>query len=149
MTKRKALLVIGMAVLAAAAVLIAVLIPTATLRAVAPVWWVWFIAGVINAVGVVVMAIPTGLKVKEIKTRDPKLRHAVYLGMTSPWFWIGFWVSGVAWVVTTLAPLGLLAVLPVWTALGIFMLNAVGNWLAIPLRLWIWRIHTQDEVPVG
>jgi hypothetical protein len=148
MNRRRALLVGMVALTIAALVLVIVLSPTASLRESVPVFWIWFIAGVVNIVGAIVMALPTGLSVKEIKTRDPKLRHAVYLGMQSPWFWIGFWVSSVAWVVTTLAPLGLFFTLSAWSALWVFALNAIGNWLAIPLRIWIWGIHAQDEVPV-
>jgi len=133
--------------IAAASVVAIIWSPSPTLRHVSAVYLIWFIAAVVNWVFIGIMLAPCALSFKEVVGRDVKVRHAVYLGMASRWFWIGFWVSGVAWVVNTFVPLALLVVLPVWTVATVMALNVALSLGAIPLRIWIWRIHTQDEVP--
>jgi len=146
----KKVFVIGAGFWIAAAAAVAIFVsPSSTLRHVSFIYLVWFYAAVVNWVFIGIMLAPCALTFKEVAGRDAKVRHAIYLGMASRWFWIGFWVSGVAWVVNTFVPLALLVVLPLWTVVTVMALNVALSLGAIPLRIWIWRIYAQDEVPVA
>jgi hypothetical protein len=146
---RKAL-VIGVGVwLAAACVVAIVFSPTSVLRQVSVIYLVWFISNVINWIGLGVMAATCMVSLKVIVTRAPTVRHAIWLGMQNRSFWWAYWGSGVALVVNTLAPFALFFYVSVWIAAGAVAINLFLNAGSPAFRIWIWRIHSQDEVPVA
>jgi hypothetical protein len=146
---RKALL-IGVGVwLAAACVVAIVFSPTSVLRQVSAVYLVWFISNVVNWIGLGVMAGACMVSLKDMASRDATLRHAVWQGMHKRSFWWAFWGSGAALVVNTLVPFVLFFYVSAWIAAAAVALNLFLNAGSPAFRIWIWRIHTQDEVPVA
>lgn len=112
-----------------------------------PVFVIWLLGGVICWVFIFgAMLPPCRVTFKQLKGRDKRTRNAVKAGMNSPLFWLGFWGSLVGLAINTLAPLGLAWSLPAWSVAGIVALNAASNVLAIPLRWWIWNIHTDTSL---
>jgi hypothetical protein len=145
---KKALL-IGVGVWFAAACVVAIVAsPTPVIRQVSAVFLVWFISNVVNWIGLGVMAAVSMVTLKDVTTRDATGRHAIWLGMHKRSFWIAFWVSGAALVVNTLAPFALFFYVSGWIAAGAVALNLFLNAGSPAFRIWIWRIHVQDEVPV-
>jgi hypothetical protein len=146
---KKALL-IGVGIWLAAACVVAILFsPTAVIRQVSAIYLVWFISNVVNWIGLGVMAAASALSVKTVASRDVHIRHAIWLGMQKRSFWWAFWGSGVALVVNTLAPFALFFYVSAWIAAGAVAINLFLNAGSPAFRIWIWRIHSQDEVPVG
>ena len=134
---------------AAACVVALVWSPSSVIRSVSAVFLVWFISNVINWIGLGVMLAPCMVSLKDVRSRDATMRRAVYEGMESRWFWIGFWGSGLGLVVNTLAPFALFFYVSAWVAAAAVGINLFLNAGSPAFRFWIWRIYTQDEVPVG
>lgn len=103
--------------------------PSPVIHRVSGVYLIWFYGGLAN------LAL-AGVALASARTH-------------SRWFWPAFLSSGVLWIVNGLIPLGLLAVLPGWTVLGVFVANLAPNIiLGVPFRVMVWRIHTQGELLV-
>jgi hypothetical protein len=146
---RKALM-LGVGVWFAAACVVALIAsPTPAIRSVSAVFLVWFISNVLNWIGLIVMATACALSLGTMRTRDVHLRHAIYLGMQKRSFWWAYWGSGVALVVNTLAPFALFFYVSAWIAAGAVAINLFLNAGSPAFRIWIWRIHSQDEIPVA
>ena len=96
--------------------------------------------------GVLVMASLAAVNVGEFRRyRDERigrrLQAPVRKAMDRPLFWIAFWISTVAVVVNTFVPLVLLPTVPVMVVGGLLAANVVSNILAVPFRVWLWRLR--------
>jgi hypothetical protein len=132
----------GTFVVATAAVVISFTVhPTAFLQQVSLVFWVWFVSGLANNVGVVAMAALCGLRVRQLANHENKYRAAVAEGMQSRYFWPLFWSTLGCLVINSLVPFTLFGTLPWLVVLGIGVLNLAGSSFAIPVRVWVWGIR--------
>jgi hypothetical protein len=136
---RRALVLVIVVAAVGATIAEVIVNPQSFLVKVLPVFLIWVIALVLNWVGMGMMLAPCALTRSEFKARDKRVRAAVARAMETKVFWFGFWFSFVFLIVNTLAPLGLLAALPVCLS----ALNALSNAAAIPVRRWIWGIHRE------
>lgn len=143
----KKAVVIGVGLwLAAASVVAIVWSPTPTLRQVSVVYQIWFWSFVASWLIGVAMAGLCGLTLRQLASRDDKWRGMVALGARNPWFWPLYWLSLLATVINTVAPLFLFVFVPLWTAV---IGNAVNLFLSAGapfVRVWIWRAaHEKDQ----
>jgi hypothetical protein len=123
--------------------------PSPVIHHVSVIYLIWFWTFVVSWLMLGIMAVLCGVSVKQLAGRDNKIRHAVWLGMANPWFWPLYWGSLLATVINNIAPLFLFLYVPLWTAIGVNAINLASSVGAPFVRVWIWRIHSQNEVPVG